>query len=98
LSIELDNDLYEITQEIKHTDGFLDCEKIIIKNIREQFENGMNEKHVENYLIKLRVQMESRIELNKNTINCTNYRYAAGFINTLLKIPFLRNWLKTINM
>ena len=95
---DFDSEIQEIASNLKQVKGYLDCEKIIIHNIQKQLENGYDDKSIENYLGKLGEQIEQRIEVNQNAADCTNYRYVDGFINVLLKMPFWKSWIKTINM
>jgi len=49
------------------------------------------------YLKKLSACFDKKIEANQDNADCTNYRYTAGFLNTLLKMPYWRSWMKTID-
>ena len=42
--------------------------------------------------------LRKKIGIDQLNADCTNCRYAAGFIDTLLKMPYWRSWMQTIKM
>jgi len=98
MSIDFDPEIIEITNKLKQVEGYLDCEKIIIHNIKKRLDNGFDDEKIIVYLKKLSACFDKKIETNKDNADCTNYRYAAGFLNTLLKMPYWRSWVKTIDI
>lgn len=97
MSIDFDSETIEITNKLKQVEGYLDCEKIIIYNIKKQLDNGFDDEKIIMYLKKLSACFDKKIEANQDNADCTNYRYTAGFLNTLLKMPYWRSWMKTID-
>jgi hypothetical protein len=76
----------------------LDCEKIIVHNIKKQLANGNNDENIIVYLKKISAWFDKKIETNQHDDDCINYRYASGFVDTLLKMPYWKSWMKTIDM
>jgi len=97
MTIDFDSEAIEITNKLKQVKGYLDCEKIIIRNVQKQLLNGSNDENVILYLRKLSAWFENEITLVQFNADCTNYRYAAGFIDTLLKMSYWKNWIRTID-
>ena len=98
MTIDFDAETSEITSRLKQVEGYLDCEKVIVENIRKQLQNGNNEENIILYLKKLSTWFKNKITVNQLNTDCTNYRYAAGFVETLLKMPYWSRWMKTIDM
>ena len=88
----------QIADDLKQVNGYLACEKIIIYNIIKHFEFGLDDANIENYLKELVTHLEFMIEAGKETNFHINYRFATGFINTLLRVPAWRKWVNTIEM
>jgi hypothetical protein len=88
MPIDFDLETIEITDNLKQVEGYLDCEKIIIHNIKKHLEKGFDEENIIAYLKKLSVFLNRKIDANQGKADCSNYRYAAGFVNTLLKMPY----------
>ena len=97
MSIDFHLETIEIANELKQMEGYLDCEKLINHNIKKQLDNGMDDEKIIVYLKKLSIYFEKKIEINQHNTDCTNYRYAAGFVYTLLKMPYWKSWMKTID-
>ena len=98
MSIDFDLETIEITDNLKQVEGYLDCEKIIIHNIKKQLEKSFDEENIIGYLKKLSVFLNKKIDANQGKADCSNYRYAAGLVETLLKMPYWKSWMKTIDM
>ena len=96
-TIDFNTEILEIINDLKKVEGYLDCEKAIIHNLRKQLERGYDDKSILNYLGELRKQIESRIGVNQNAYDSAMTDTAA-FINILLKMSYWRSWMKTINM
>lgn len=76
-TIDFNTEILEITNDLKKDEGYLDCEKVIIHNLRKQLERGYDDKSILNYLGELRKQNESRIGVNQNA-------YDSAMTDTLL--------------
>ena len=86
----------QITNDLKLVNGYVACERIIIKNIIKHFEGGFEEISIENYLKKLSTHLEYMMETASDNNFRTNYSFAVGFLSSLLKRPAWKSWLKTI--
>ena len=98
MSIDFDVEIIEITSKLKQEKGYLDCDRIIIQNIKKQLTEGFDDEKILIYLKKLYGFFDKKIGANQSTADCTNDRYVCGFVETLLKIPYLRSWIKDIDM
>ena len=96
MPIDFDTETFEISNKLSQVEGYLDCEKIIVQSINKQLENGNKDENIILYLKKISTCLRRKIATNQLNLKCTNYRYAVGFIDTLLKIPYWKNWMKTI--
>jgi len=95
MAIDFDGEMTEIAGKLKQVVGYLDCEKIIVNNIRKQLQNGNNDENIILYLKKLSACFDKTVETNKHDANCTNYRFASGFVDTLLRRPYWKSWMNT---
>ena len=93
-----ENEMKELSDKLKKADGYLACEQVVLQNIKKYFDVDAvdNDVDIEQYIKKLSDHIEDRITANQDKYNCTNYRYAAGFLNILLRTPCRMNWIKTI--
>ena len=98
MSIDSDNELNEITALLNQVEGYLDCEKVVIHNLKKHLDNGKSDESIIEYLNKLSIGLTKKTEIDQLSADCTNYRYVAGFIDTLLKMPYWRSWMQTIKM
>jgi hypothetical protein len=92
------SDNEQIANELKQVDGYLACEKIIIKNIVMQLDCGLDDVSIENYLKELVKHLECMYETVIDNNFRINYLFAGGFINTLLRVPAWSKWIKTIGI
>ncbi len=73
--------------ELKNANGYLDCENIILKNLRKHDNNRLPIIAVESYLRKLLKYIEDKAVINKGNADCENYTYAAGFLRSIIGTP-----------
>jgi hypothetical protein len=97
MTIDFGAETSEINSKLKQVEGYLDCEMVIVQNIHKQLQNGNNDENIILYLKKLSAWFENRIKVSQPNTDCTNYRYAAGFVDTLLKMPYWKSWMKTMD-
>ena len=98
MGIDFDYEVSEMTPYLQQAEGYLECEKVIVNNVRKHVIRGLDDKVITNYLAKLSTYFKDRIKTLQHTGNCTNYRYVEGFINMLIKMPYWRIWIKTIGL
>jgi len=53
MSIDFDLETIEIANKLKQVEGYLDCEKIIIHNIKKQLDKGIAEEKIMVYIVSL---------------------------------------------
>lgn len=98
MSIDFDSESIEIVNKLKQVEGYLDCGKIIIHNIKKQLDKGFDEEKIIVYLENLSAFFYKKIDANQGNADYSNYRYAAAFVETLLKMPYWKSWMKTNDM
>ena len=98
MPIDLEYEISEMTPDLQMAEGYLECEQIIINNIRKHVKKGLEDNSIIEFLHKLSGYYKDRINETQNTTDCTNFRYVEGFVNTLIKMPYWRSWIQTINM
>jgi len=94
MKINYDYEVNELTGDLKLADGYLDCETIVLANIKKHYANGISIPVIESYLKKLQIYFEDKIVINKGNADAVNYKYAAGFLNTINATPSWHSWIK----
>lgn len=95
MKIDFEVELSELTTELKTTDGYLDCEHIIVSNVKKQIKKNVAIPDIENYLKNLQSYFEEKMVINNGHMDSINFRYAAGFLSTLIETPYWQSWMKT---
>ena len=98
MSIDFGAEADEITGKLKQAQGYLDCEKVVVSHIKKQLENGNTQESITLYLKKLSTHLEAKMPNSPVNPDGINYRYATGFVATLLKMPYWESWIKTLDM
>ena len=93
--INFEFEVKEFIVALKQANGYLDCENIVIHNIKKHVSNGITATNIESYLKNLREYFEDKTVINKGNADCVNYRYAAAFLNTIIATPYWHSWIKT---
>lgn len=95
MKLDFEYEVSELTGELKEADGYLDCEAIILANIKKQADKNISIIFIEGYIKRLRKYFEDKMVINKGNSDCVNYKYAAGFLNTMIATPYWQSWIKT---
>lgn len=95
MKINYDYEVSELTSDLKLADGYLDCETIVLANIKKHYANGISIPVIESYLKKLQIYFEDKMVINKGNADAVKYKYAAGFLNTINTTPYWHSWIKT---
>lgn len=95
--IDIDTEINEIVAHLQPLEGYLDCEKAVIQNIKKHLDKGYDDEIIAACLEKISFALREKMESGKDSANSINCRYAAGFIDTLLRMPYWRTWMHTIN-
>ena len=98
MKIDFDYEVSDMTPDLQLAEGYFECEKVIVNNVRKHLIKGHDDKAITNYLEKLSAYFQDRIKASQNTNDYINYRYVEGFISTLIKMPYWRSWVKTMDM
>lgn len=95
MKINFEAEVKGLNSQLKVGDGYLDCEHIIVTNIKKQIHSGAAIPEIENYLKQLRAFFEDKVVINKGNMEAVNFRYAAGFLDTVIATPFWQSWMQT---
>lgn len=95
MKLDFEYEVSELTGELKEADGYLDCEVIILANIKKQVDKNISIIFIEGYIKRLYKYFEDKAVINKGSNDCVNYKYASGFLNTIISTPYWHNWIKT---
>jgi hypothetical protein len=91
-------ELTKIKEELSSVEGYLACEKIIIKHIIWHFNHGSSDMMVQSHLKDLSGHLENLLAENNDNSTYPNYRFVVGFVNSLLKNPLWKNWVYKIEI
>lgn len=89
-----ENETKDILYDLNNANGYLDCENVIIYNLKKHVINGVPIPDIDNYLKKLLTYMQDKTVINKGNKEWINYQYAAGFLNTIVSTPNWHSWIK----
>jgi len=98
MKINIDHELSELAADITSANGYLECERVIINQIRKHLINGFPEDNIAEYLNAFLKYLNKKITDTEQTGNCINYRYARGFVNSLITTPYWRSWIQSVNI
>lgn len=82
-----------IEEELRHINGYLASEKIVIDHIMRRLDNGVQESTLPDYLRSLVLHLETAHAKCEDVNVQTNYRFVIGFLYTLLRTPGWKRWL-----
>ena len=85
MNIDFDAELEEISRRLNQVNGYMDCEIIILQHIKKQQEDGLDDEAIARYLSKLSVLFHKKMKIAKKRPDYTNIKFAAGFVDYLLK-------------
>lgn len=94
MGIYFEKESAEIIAKLKSVTDCLHCEKVILYNVKKQFEKGFDEVLITEYIHKLFLFFEELINLTTDIIDSLNYRHAAFYLTTITTMPYWRNWVK----
>ena len=94
MMIVFDKEVKEILTELKKADGYLDCENVILTNLKKHAANGVSIAELDGYLKNLLEYVEDKTVINKGTEDYTNLIYAGGFLRTITSTPYWHSWIK----
>jgi Ni,Fe-hydrogenase III component G len=98
ITMDMNAEKEQLSEALRHISGYVDCERIIIRQIRKQVEKGLADAVIESYLKSLASHLEATIDTCGDANVQMNYRYVIGFVNTLLRAPSWKNWMQTIEV
>ncbi len=87
----------EISTGLKQAHDYLECEHIIVANIKKHMEAGVEIKNIDDYLLQLEAYVEDKTLKNIDNDYSVNYKYAAGFLHTLNSTPYWHSWIKVLD-
>lgn len=96
MKIDFENEIGRITPDLISADSYLECERVIIANIRKHIQDGQPDPVIEDFLNKLMTYFEEKIKTAGGNPGSVNYSYARGFLNTLISAPYWHNWIDKV--
>jgi hypothetical protein len=94
MKIEFEKESAEIIANLKYAGYHLDCERVILYNIKKLFEMGLSEQMITGYMEKLFLILENLSKSTEDVLERFNYKHSAHFLNSLQSTPYWRNWIK----
>lgn len=94
--IDIEQETGLIKEALHQVSGYMDCEKIAIRHIHKQVENGFSDTCILDYLQAVIGHLERATEATRDANIQLNYRFVIGFINTLLRTPSWKSWMLSI--
>jgi hypothetical protein len=94
IRIVFDKETKAMLIELKNANGYLDCENIILKNLKKHDNNRVSIIAIESYLRKLLKYIEDKAVINKDNTECENYTYAASLLRSIIETPYWDRWIK----
>lgn len=94
---DFENEVIELTSELKKADGYLQCEAIILANMQKQADKNNSITFIVSCLKRLQKYFEDKAVINKGNVDCVNYKYAVGFLNTVIATPYWHSWIRATN-
>ena len=95
MKIDFGLEVSKLTVDLKSADGYLDCETIVLADIKRQLQNKIAVHTIESYLKQLQKYFEDKSVINRGSEEGVNYKYAAGFLKTINDTPYWHSWAKT---
>ncbi len=86
----------KVADKLKQVSGYLECENVVIRNIKQLVVAGNGVPNIEVYLKKLLSYFENQMGQNTNYKDSINYLHAATFVRTLITTPYWHSWISTI--
>ena len=96
MSIDFKFEINEFTTRLDKAKGYSNIEKVIINNIKTHIDKNKDDESILKFLKATSSFITYKIKENQQDIDFTSYNYAKDFINTLLKMPYCRHWVKAI--
>lgn len=94
MEIYFEKESAEIIAKLNLVNYCLDGEKVILYNVKKQFEKGFDEVLITEYIHKLFLLFEELINSTTDFIDSLNYRHAALYLNMIPTTPYWCNWVK----
>jgi hypothetical protein len=97
MNIDFKKEAAEIIANLKEVKYNSECERVILYNVKKQFEKGCTEVVIVEYLQKLTLLLENLIKSTRDMIDSFNYRHAVSYLKTITQTPYWRNWIQAKN-
>lgn len=87
MCIDFDTEIAFITTRLTQVEWYLDCEKTILQSIKTQQDLGFGAEDITSYLHSLSVWLHKKKQGGNGHAEYTNYLFAAGCVDYLLRTP-----------
>jgi|GEM_PF-2722208 len=92
-----ENSIPEITEQLQHTNSYLDTERVVISNLKQQLQEGLPISAIDRNLEKLYDHINKLISQKSKDPEVVNFKYAAACLKTLISTPYWHSWIKGAN-
>jgi hypothetical protein len=97
MSIDVEPELKEILQALEFAKGYIECENVILVNIKKQLALGIEDHEIIKYLESL---LHYFVRAESSTFNKTafaNYLFVGALLRTLLTMPYWKSLISTMH-
>lgn len=85
-----------ITNKLKRADDYLESEKVVVQNVKEQIKDGLPVSTIRENLQKLYNYINSQAQEKNSIRESINLRYALAYLKTLITTPYWQSWIEIV--
>lgn len=89
-----ENSLAAIIGELSKANGYLESEKVVIQNMKQQVKEGLPAPVIAENLKKLYTFLTKQVQQKNNSSDTVNLKYAAAYLRTLITTPYWESWIR----
>ena len=94
--IKTEQNMAAITSRLESANDYLEAEKVIVDNLKAQFDAGVAMSTLDENLLKLNAHINTISSKSASPVSMVNYNYAKACLNTLISVPFWHGWIRTL--
>ncbi len=89
-----ENAIPAITNELKNANSYLESEKLVVQNVKQQIKEGLPIPAIDENLKKLYAYINKQIQEKSTSRETINFKYAAACLKTLINTPYWHSWIE----
>ncbi len=94
---DFETEVRALTGQLNNADGYLECEAIILANMQKPAGTNNSITFIVSYLKILQKYFQYKALIDKDNDECINYKYAVGFLNSVIATPYWHSWIRATN-